>query len=396
MSQGYSDSKPGGADLKERGNAFFKDGKFEEAVEAYTQALDASKGTENEAPISSNLSLALLKTGKVEAALSHAERCMSLRPEWSKAHHRVAEALFELERIADARSAYTRAKELEPSNRDLPLAIAACDEAIKGGPLFKQLLPGRDIALPGAATGQMKMVHDAAVKMQNFIYLVGDSRTRQCYVIDACWDTSGIVAFAKRHKIKIVGAIPTHYHFDHTGGKVPEMLRAMVSGPFGAAPTIPGLRNMKEEHGVPVYSHKSEVERIAAQCSLAEHEIEPLSQGQLIDVSAEWRLKVLHTPGHSGGSVCLMLESSDGLAHLLCTGDTIFPGSCGRLDLPDSDCKAMFDSLDLLRKLPDNLDVYPGHAYGGPKTTIAAEKRAGLLRPFTWEQWLQRFGSNDD
>jgi len=215
-------------------------------------------------------------------------------------------------------------------------------------------------------------------------------------VIDACWDTDGIVAYARRHKIKIVGSIATHYHFDHTGGKVPAFLRAMVCGPFGAEPIVPGLADMKKDHGVPVYSHKCEVERIAEQCSLAAHEIEPLSQGQIIEVSSEWCLKVFHTPGHSGGSVCLMLQTSDDVAHLLCTGDTIFPGSCGRLDLPDSDCKAMFQSLDLLRKLPDMLEVYPGHAYGGEKTTIAKEKVAGLLQPFTWEQWVQRMGLNDD
>ena len=73
-------------------------------------------------------------------------------------------------------------------------------------------------------------------------------------------------------------------------------------------------------------------------------------------------------------------------------GDTIFPGSCGRLDLPDSDTGAMFESLQKLRELPDDLCVYPGHSYGGEKTTIAAEKRNGLLRPFTREQWRQMHG----
>jgi len=90
----------------------------------------------------------------------------------------------------------------------------------------------------------------------------------------------------------------------------------------------------------------------------------------------------------------LMLQSADGTARLLCTGDTIFPGSCGRLDLPDSDKKAMFDSLDILRKLPDMLEMYPGHAYSGDKSTIAQEKRTGLLRPFSWQQWVQMHGGD--
>lgn len=384
------------AELKEKGNAFFKEGKFAEAADAYAEALAASKGTENEGPICSNLSLVLLKIGKVDEALRHAEMCVSLRPDWSKAHHRKAEALFEKEQFQEARSEYVAAKELEPGNRDLDIAISACDGAIQGGPLFKQLLPGRDIALPGTASGQMGMIHKAAAQMQNYIYLVGDARTRKCFAVDACWDTSGIMAYARRHKIKVVGSIATHYHFDHTGGKVPDFLKAMVVGPFGAEPKVPGLGDMKTEHGMPVYSHECEVERIAAQCSLQSSDIEPLSQGQIIDVSEEWCIKVLHTPGHSGGSVCLMLQSASGMSKLVCTGDTIFPGSCGRLDLPDSDCKAMFDSLEVLRKLPDDLEVYPGHAYGGDKTTIGREKQRGLLRPISWEQWARQNGVDDD
>lgn len=382
------------AELKERGNALFKEGKLDEAVDAYTQALDASKGTENEAPISSNLSLVLLKLGKVDSALSHAENCVSLRPEWSKAHHRRAEALFELEKFQDAREAYVTAKDLEPKNSDLSIAITACDEALKGGALLKQLLPGRDIALPGGATGQVRMIHDAAAKLQNYIYLVGDARSRKCFVVDACWDTSGIVAYARRHKIKIIGAIPTHYHFDHTGGKVPSFMRAMVAGPFGPDPVVPGLGDMKKEHGVPVLCHALEVELIADQCLLEASEIEPLGQDQIVEVSAEWCLKVLHTPGHSGGSICLILQPPDGPAHLAITGDTIFPGSCGRLDLPDSNKKAMFESLAFLRGLPDSLEMYPGHAYSGPNSTIGKEKRSGMLRPFSWEQWVQMMGDD--
>jgi len=70
-------------------------------------------------------------------------------------------------------------------------------------------------------------------------------------------------------------------------------------------------------------------------------------------------------------------------------GDTIFPGSCGRLDLPDSNINHMFETMQKLRELDENLTVYPGHGYGGLQTTIAAEKRSGMLRPFTRDQWLQ-------
>ena len=102
---------------------------------------------------------------------------------------------------------------------------------------------------------------------------------------------------------------------------------------------------------------------------------------------------MLHTPGHSGGSVCVCVRPKGGGEPVcLMSGDTIFPGSCGRLDLPDSDTNAMFDSLQRLRALDDDLTVYPGHAYSGLHTSIRAEKSNGLLRAFSREQWNQMHG----
>jgi glyoxylase-like metal-dependent hydrolase (beta-lactamase superfamily II) len=73
---------------------------------------------------------------------------------------------------------------------------------------------------------------------------------------------------------------------------------------------------------------------------------------------------------------------------LLITGDTVFPGSCGRLDLPDSDPLVMYDSLRKIAALPDGLPIYPGHSYSGASSTIGREKASGLLRPsITREQW---------
>ena len=76
---------------------------------------------------------------------------------------------------------------------------------------------------------------------------------------------------------------------------------------------------------------------------------------------------------------------------MVLVGDTLFPGSCGRLDLPDSDVDAMFASLVQLRELPEALKVYPGHGYAGESTTVGAEKKAGLLSPFSKEQFKKMF-----
>ena len=181
-----------------------------------------------------------------------------------------------------------------------------------------------------------------------------------------------------------------------TGGIPPGPFRGMVFGPFAGGSSnarVPGLHEMAVDFGAPAHVHALEVGRITGQCQLTQEQIVPLKQGQLLPLGTGGVIEVLHTPGHSGGSICLcvraataaaattsaiaagaVLRTSDASPQALIVGDTIFPGSCGRLDLPDSDTSAMFDSLQQLRELDDGLKVYPGHAYSGMHTTIAAEK----------------------
>ena len=128
-------------------------------------------------------------------------------------------------------------------------------EAVAGGVWFRQLRPGKQIALQPKDEPQ-KLLFGAAKQMQNYIYLVGCSATRECYAIDASWDVDGIAAYAKRHRMRLVGALGTHFHFDHIGGEVPEYMRAMVYGPFGApkgeVPRTCGLKEMGTDHGCKV------------------------------------------------------------------------------------------------------------------------------------------------
>jgi len=130
------------------------------------------------------------------------------------------------------------------------------------------------------------------------------------------------------------------------------------------------------------------VGRVAEQCSLEPAEVRPLEHGAVLPLGpSAGEIEVLHTPGHSGGSVCLCVRRPGGAVASVLVGDTIFPGSCGRLDLPDSDVDAMFDSLQRLRALGDDVVIYPGHGYSGDRTTVGKEKVSGLLRPFSREQW---------
>ncbi|EOD16572.1 hypothetical protein EMIHUDRAFT_95217 [Emiliania huxleyi CCMP1516] len=321
-------------ELKDSGNAALKVGDTAEAIRMYEEAASLAEAHPDKsvlAAVCSNLSAALLRAERAEEALVAAGRSVGARVDWSKAHFRRGEAAFALRQYKEARESYRHAAELDAkeikeahgasavpqrADKSLSAAVAVCDEAMpggiamKGGLWFRQLLPGRDVALVRAGASQpQKNLFLAAASMKNFVYLVGDAATRECYVVDGCWDVEGIVALARRHKMRLVGAVPPR-------------LVAMVCGPFAQEAQLPGLGELSRDHG---------------------------------------------------GAVASVL-----------VGDTIFPGS---LDLPDSDVDAMFDSLQQLRALGDDVVIYPGHGYSGDRTTVGKEKVSGLLRPFSREQW---------
>ena len=192
----------------------------------------------------------------------------------------------------------------------------------------------------------------------------------------------------------IVGAIATHYHWDHVGGKPP------LPQNFGHSlrvPRIPGLLELSQlaelEKGI--FIHEHEEAKLAKTTGIAQDCLQCLQDGSKLFVSESIKLSFIHTPGHSPGGVCILVtdmgEEGKGSSTLLLSGDTLFPGSCGRTDLHDGDAMQMYDSLqNKLALLPDSLKVYPGHAYNGNHTTIAREKQFGLLSPISKTEWANK------
>ncbi|HXU88067.1 MAG TPA: MBL fold metallo-hydrolase [Methylomirabilota bacterium] len=192
--------------------------------------------------------------------------------------------------------------------------------------------------------------------MQNFVYLIGDEQARECVVVDPAWDIDTILETARRDDMRITGALVTHTHQDHVGGSLAS---------WGMPGRIPGVEELLGKVKAKVYVHKAEREFLPGFGSdlMKVDNHDTLVIGRLT-------LTFLHTPGHTPGSQCFLVDGR------LVSGDTLFINSCGRTDLPGSDPSEMYYSLtQRLGALPDDTVLFPGHNYGGASSTIGQEKR---------------------
>ena len=192
-----------------------------------------------------------------------------------------------------------------------------------------QLLCGSEIA--GTA---------AAAQSANFVYMVADKQTREAAVFDAAWEVDGVFEAADIMEYKITDAIYTHHHYDHAGRRGQSILE-------GAAEMA--------ERGVQVRVHSADTAAVIKQCGLPD--VHRIDDGDVLSLGGEVTIRCLHTPGHTPGSACFALSGAtdaEGTIDALVTGDTLFVGAFGRVDLPTSDPSAMFASLMRLKDLDAN------------------------------------------
>ena len=200
-------------------------------------------------------------------------------------------------------------------------------------------------------------VHQIQVgNMQNFTYIVEDEDTSESIIIDPSWDLIELEMVIKRNDLKIKYIVNTHHHFDHTLGN----------------------EAMAESTKAPIIQHEaSELKKDIA-----------VKDGDVIEFGNS-KLKVLHTPGHSKDSICLIGDRK------IFSGDTLFVGNCGRVDLSGGSAKELYHSLiDILYNLNDNLVLYPGHNYGSTETsTIEHEKQTNfVMQKRTEKEFLELMG----
>ena len=165
----------------------------------------------------------------------------------------------------------------------------------------------------------------------------------RCVIIDPGYEADTIAFFLHKHSLTADAIFLTHGHFDHVGA----------------------VKQLVEKLSCPVYVHSAELSMPKMFTAGEIYYTHTYGEGDRIQ-AAGLSFRVLHTPGHTPGSVCLIAED------VLFSGDTLFAGSCGRTDLPGGDWATIHRSLNRLKQIEEDLTVCPGH---GEATTLAAEKR---------------------
>jgi glyoxylase-like metal-dependent hydrolase (beta-lactamase superfamily II) len=230
---------------------------------------------------------------------------------------------------------------------------------------FRQLLAGRDIGS-----------HDRVAKqMVNFVYLIGDRDTGEAVVVDPAYDIKGILSVARDDGMRIVGALATHYHPDHIGG---DMMGYQISG----------VRELLALNPVPIHVQADEAPWVQRVAELSSTDLVEHTSGDIVHVG-EVPIELIHTPGHTPGSQCFLVDGR------LVAGDTLFLEGCGRTDLPGGDPSLLYESLtQKLAKVPDDAILFPGHLYSAePSASMGDTRRMNFVfRPRTEREWLAMFG----
>jgi glyoxylase-like metal-dependent hydrolase (beta-lactamase superfamily II) len=229
---------------------------------------------------------------------------------------------------------------------------------------FRQLLAGRDFARGDGIAAQMR----------NFAYLIGDRQTGDCVVVDPAYAAGDLVDTLEADGMQLSGVLVTHHHPDHVGG---EMMGFELNG----------LAELLERVSVPVHVNSEEALFVSRVTGIPVGDLTTHHNGDKVSVG-DIDIELLHTPGHTPGSQCFLLDGR------LVAGDTLFLEGCGRTDFPGGDSDEIFRSLQKLAQLPGDPTVFPGHWYSEePSASLSEVKRSNYVyRVANLEQWRTLMG----
>lgn len=184
-------------------------------------------------------------------------------------------------------------------------------------------------------------------------YIIGDNETKKGAVIDPGGNAHEIIRVINDNKINVEYIILTHGHGDHIGA----------------------VEELKEKTNAKILAHEEEKyilndaqNNLTVAIGMGEIKIEAdeyLKENQVVKIG-NLELKIIHTPGHTPGCMCIMVDD------VMFTGDTLFAGSIGRTDLPGGDYDTILNSVKKLSKFDEEITIYPGH---GPSSKIGIEQR---------------------
>jgi len=230
---------------------------------------------------------------------------------------------------------------------------------------FRQWLSGRDYAVGD----------EVAKEMRNFAYAIGDLVTREVVLVDPAHAPGELLDYLEADGMRLVGIIPTHYHADHIGGAF-----------YGNH--VAGIVEVLAGDVVPVHVQALEAPLIERAVGVGVPPVVVHDSGDVVMVGAI-AITLLHTPGHTPGSQCLVLEDR------LLTGDTLFLQGCGFTGRPECDGHELYRSLhERLASLPDSLEVFAGHKYALERSATLGEVRATneAFAALGADEWVRRFG----
>jgi len=187
----------------------------------------------------------------------------------------------------------------------------------------------------------------------NFSYVVADEESKETIIVDPSTNIKEIIETVESESLKVIYIVNTHAHRDHTTGN--GELRQKYDAKIVAYQGSPVTKDLGVEEGDILRFGKIEA-------------------------------SIIHTPGHSPDSICILIDSK------VLTGDTLFVGECGRTDLSGGNSTDMYESLFAkLMHLNDDVEVYPGHDYGIlPSSTIGREKMTNyVLKPRSLQEFVE-------
>ena len=230
---------------------------------------------------------------------------------------------------------------------------------------FRQLLSGRDFAAGDPIAQQMR----------NFAYLIGDRETGEAVMVDPAYAAGDLLDTLEADGMTLSGVLVTHHHPDHIGGTMMGF-------------TLKGLTELLERVSVPIHVNTHEAQWVSKVTEISMSDLTSHEHGDKVNVG-DIEIELLHTPGHTPGSQCFLLDGR------LVAGDTLFLDGCGRTDFPGGDVDEMFRSLQKLSHLSGDPTVFPGHWYSAePSATLEDVKRNNYVyRASNLEQWRALMGA---